>query len=975
MAFFLGRSLRDTQRSATPARRASRFWAAALCGLDVEESRQGAREENVESPRSGGSGTGDTARRPFSAREQVREALRQGRLLEALDWLKKTRSAPLDEDSAQLALEQSEALLGLERYSETLAVASRALRRRPRDADHRVRLRIVRAVALWELGRVALARNELRRAGDGASQPLTRARWDEAWARLSWKDHCMEEARQSLARARETYELASHYEGVVRTLDVEGSLLRDAGRISEALDVHTRRIELAATTARIDAVARARVDRGALLVVMGRWTEGREELDRAAELFRHTGDPREITLAGCMRAVVDLATGDLVSARRGVERACELNAREGASPRALAEALLLLADVHLAAGQPSLAEEACGRALRLFGLARDRTGECWARLRRSQALLDQGCARDGLREARRAEAMAPSDKIHLRAWARLAVGRVLLRCARGEAASVFESARSLAGGRPGLADMAAIGVLLAESDRPDEQALREAIGRLEAWGDRQMLGLCLGDIRELVGVVPSACGVEVRCLDSSALDADSGPALVDAAVALANGGGWIAACHSLRNWIPWQRAVWIGDVAWELRYGEDAPRPLGAGDIASELASQIRGPSVVCLEGDGPYRCHPTRVLYDLGFAVLTPLETGGALYVDVRRGASVSESKALVALHQLARLLEAHRAKPVPVPVQEPGLPGTIGESPVMLDVFRWVRRVAGWHVPVHIFGETGTGKELIARALHQHSPRAHGPFVVVNASSLSEDLFESQMFGHVRGSFTGAVANSDGLVAHADKGTLFVDEVADLSPRVQAKLLRFVQEGEYGRVGEPAARKADVRIVTATNVDLRARVAEGAFREDLMYRLFDWTITLPPLRERGDDVLHLAHHFIQDFALEHGRSVPLLSKEAARLIRQCPWPGNVRQLRAEVRRMVVRAEGQLLRREHLSPELRAAAGSTCGGLDGARLAFERDHIAHVLEHFSGNRARAAAALGISRQGLHGKMRRVGLA
>jgi DNA-binding NtrC family response regulator/tetratricopeptide (TPR) repeat protein len=919
-------------------------------------------------------GAGVGARSALPARQQARDALRQGRLLEALEWFGRVRAVPLHEDPAQIALEQAEALSGLERHSEALAIVTRALRRRPRDLDRRARLRIVRALALWELGRVALARNELRKANKDACQAPTRARLEEAWAWFAWREHRIEEARERLLRARGAHEQAGYQEGVVRTLAAEGALLRDAGRIGEAIETHTRRIELAAKTPRLDAVALARADRGALLVVMGRWTEAREELDRAAELFRRLKDQREFTLAGCVRAVADLATGDLVSARRGVERACELNARQGASARALAEGLLLLADVHLAAGQPELAEVDCGRALRLFALVHDRTGECWARLRRSQAVLDQGRVRDALREARRAEAMAPAARVHVRAWALLAVGRILLRLAPSEASSVFERVHALAGGRPGLADMAAVGALLARADRLDEHALRASIGRLEAWGDRQMLSMCLGDIRELLGVVPATGGVELSSFEPSATAPDSGPALVDAAIALSAGASWTAAVNALHGRLPWQRAVWLGEEAWEVRFGEEAPRPLPPHDIALDLFSRVTGPSVVTLAGDGPYRCHPTRVLHDLGLAILAPLEDGDALYMDFRNGVDIAAAEALATLRQLARLLETHGTAKAPVRVRAPELPGIIGESVAMFDVLHGVRRVAAWHVPVHIFGETGTGKELVARALHQLSPRSAGPFVTVNASSLSEELFESQMFGHVRGSFTSAVASCEGLVAHAEKGTLFIDEVADLSPRVQAKLLRFVQEGEYGRLGDPTARKADVRIVTATNADLRARVAAGAFREDLMYRLFDWTITLPPLRERGDDVLRLADYFLREFATEHGRVTPVLSREVGRLLRQYSWPGNVRQLRAEMQRMVVRAEGPLLRPEHVSVEVRGTKPGTCGGLRAARLAFERDHIAHVLEQHRGNRARTAAALGLSRQCLHSKIRQVGL-
>jgi two-component system response regulator HupR/HoxA len=289
---------------------------------------------------------------------------------------------------------------------------------------------------------------------------------------------------------------------------------------------------------------------------------------------------------------------------------------------------------------------------------------------------------------------------------------------------------------------------------------------------------------------------------------------------------------------------------------------------------------------------------------------------------------------------------------------------------------RVAGADVPVHIFGETGTGKEKVARALHRQSPRRGRPFVAVNASSLSDELFEAELFGHVRGAFTGAVADREGYVAAAEGGTLLIDEVADLSSRGQAKLLRFLTDGEYRRLGEAAPRRSNVRILTAANVELRARVTAGRFREDLLFRLAGaFTLVVPPLRDRGDDLELLCRHFLEQAARRHRLTPPRLPSDVALALRSYPWPGNVRELESEMQRLVVLSAGGPIRRDHVSPHVaQASAAPGPSELRASQRAWERDHIRSVLERHRGNRTRAAHALGITRQGLLEKLRRLGL-
>jgi len=305
----------------------------------------------------------------------------------------------------------------------------------------------------------------------------------------------------------------------------------------------------------------------------------------------------------------------------------------------------------------------------------------------------------------------------------------------------------------------------------------------------------------------------------------------------------------------------------------------------------------------------------------------------------------------------------------------GLLGQCPAMAELRRQVAQFGKSDLCIHVFGETGTGKERVARALHAASPRRSGPFVPVNSAGFTDDLLEAELFGHARGAFTGAVVEREGLVKAAEGGTLFLDEVAELTPRAQAKLLRFLEEREYCRLGETAVRRADVRLVSATNVDLDRRVAEGRFRDDLWYRLWEERLVVPPLRERGGDVLGLAQHFLRREAERLGREAPALSREAEQALGRFRWPGNVRQLKKELRRAIVVADGAVVELRHLSAELRdPRARPRRGCLRTAMNAYERDYLRRALERHGGVRSAAAAELGITRQALANKIRRLGV-
>jgi DNA-binding NtrC family response regulator len=304
----------------------------------------------------------------------------------------------------------------------------------------------------------------------------------------------------------------------------------------------------------------------------------------------------------------------------------------------------------------------------------------------------------------------------------------------------------------------------------------------------------------------------------------------------------------------------------------------------------------------------------------------------------------------------------------------GIVGESPAMRTLFAGMRRVAEAELPVHIFGETGTGKERVARAIHDASPRAGRAFVALNASSISDELFEAEMFGHTKGAYTGAAQAREGHVAAAEGGTLFLDEVAELSSRAQTRLLRFVQESEYRRVGETFLRRCNVRVVTAANVRLEDQVACGLFRRDLLYRLTVLTLALPPLRDRGDDVVLLARTFLREAATTAGLPVPELPRELASALRECAWPGNVRQLQNEMRRLVTMTLGEGLNADQLSAGVERGGARPLERLRLARREFERAYVREALKRHGGNRARTAAALGLSRQGLGLKLNSLGL-
>ena len=329
--------------------------------------------------------------------------------------------------------------------------------------------------------------------------------------------------------------------------------------------------------------------------------------------------------------------------------------------------------------------------------------------------------------------------------------------------------------------------------------------------------------------------------------------------------------------------------------------------------------------------------------------------------------------LHQLRRLLTTTFADrdvraQAPTPSGESGgepVPELVGRHPTMVEIFKTVGRVAQTRTTVVIRGESGTGKELVARAIHAGSITAQEPFVAVNCTALPASLLESELFGHVRGAFTGASSDRRGRFATAGRGTIFLDEIGDTTPDFQAKLLRVLQEHEYFPLGSDRPIHTEARVLAATHRDLEARVADGRFREDLYYRLRVVEITVPPLRDRPEDIPLLAEHLIAKVSVALGKPPQVLSPEVMSVLAGHGWPGNVRELENCLTRAAVMASGDVIREEHVSFATPAVGDAPAGSFlqgDPSLESMERAHVARVLEQAGWHKRRAAKLLGISR-------------
>jgi DNA-binding NtrC family response regulator len=415
-----------------------------------------------------------------------------------------------------------------------------------------------------------------------------------------------------------------------------------------------------------------------------------------------------------------------------------------------------------------------------------------------------------------------------------------------------------------------------------------------------------------------------------------------------------------------------------------------AGPVCWSLVGYASGYATACLGHEIYYREHEclaqgatacTVVGKDAGSwgAELDALRTdfhGGSLALEVERLREVVH-RGFQALERRERLVAKRERELNLLRERVARLAASkhfIAGSPVMQDVLELAARVAPLDTTVLIHGESGTGKEFIVQMIHAQSPRASGPFVSINCAALTETLLESELFGHVRGAFTGAVRDKPGLFEVANGGTLFLDEIGGVAPTVQAKLLRALQEREIRRVGAERTIKVNARVVAATNRDLRAAVAAGTFREDLYFRLGAFVITVPPLRDRREDIPPLVHDFVRRAASRAKKDVHSASAGAMTALMNYNWPGNVRELEHAIERAVIVASGVTIKPRDLPPEIAQLTTSAVSAAGFDLQAQERATIARALKHFRGRRQETADALKISAVTLWRKMKQYGL-
>ncbi len=367
-----------------------------------------------------------------------------------------------------------------------------------------------------------------------------------------------------------------------------------------------------------------------------------------------------------------------------------------------------------------------------------------------------------------------------------------------------------------------------------------------------------------------------------------------------------------------------------------------------------------------------TAVMMVTGFASIDNAVTAVQSGADEYLSKPYTEQELLGAV---ARALERRRRSHVALMAAENAQVaryGMIGTSPAMQRVFHTIAKVANSNASALIFGESGVGKELVARAIHCGSSRRNAQLVPVNCGAIPQDLFESEIFGHARGAFTGATSDHPGFFQASDGGTLFLDEIGELTLNLQVKLLRVLQDREVYMVGSTRPRKVDVRILAATSKDLPAMVRAGSFREDLFYRLGVVRIDVPALRERGDDVLLLAAHFAAHFSVDVKRPPPQLSDDVLRVLSSYPWPGNARELENLMQQLVLMAEGPVIQVSDLPAHMRFSPVHR-GSPERPLRDVEQGHIRSVLDSVGGNKTRAAQILGIDRKTLREKLKSLG--
>ncbi|MGM0574710.1 MAG: sigma 54-interacting transcriptional regulator [Myxococcota bacterium] len=897
----------------------------------------------------------------------------------------------------------------------------------------------------WALTRTAdaaraedVGREVIRKAeAQGAADVHVAARVDLANVVIQRGDY--DEGEDLLRRAEALLDPSEAPGPAARVANNLGNVAAYRGRHEEALRSYTRAWELKRDEGDPVGQRIALGNMGLMCLELGRSGEALSHFARSLEAARRVGHRRGEAWCLLALGVLGLEAGALAWARRRLEAARDVARRLG--DRLVAcDAETTLAELTLAEGD---AEGA--RALAERGLAAARSVEsafnvAGARAVLAAASLDRD-PEEAVRLARRVV-----DEPGAGPPARATAWRVLAEAAaRGgdleEAAGAVEQALEDAGERPEPAVLEAAERLLrlggrtARADAVAAEGVRTLSERMAAWPegpwDDGVDDETTGDgpcgatwrarphVARLLGVAGRRSG-EGRTDGGS--DVTKGEcewlrrvAASDAAGLEALLGGWlgdvVADAGAERGFVVVGDEVCVArDVDGDAVSGASDKLPRGALDEAARSGGAWRGASGRGAVWAGSVGEGATLVLQNrfdpAAFRDLaaTPGVGRGEVLLRLRalhmrlaeaerrrdeaeEGRREDSTRSTEEILRLRRELETTREQVGP----ERSYPDIVFASSAMKRMLRMVDRVLDTDLPVYVHGESGTGKDLVARALHHHGARASGPFVAQNCSAIPEALFESELFGHERGAFTGAERATEGLFRRADGGTLFLDEVADLPLDLQAKLLRVLETGEVRPVGGQRTFRVDVRVVCATHRDLRERVAAGAFREDLFYRLHVLRIDVPPLRERPDDVPPLVEHFLAQRTERDGRPVRL-GEGVLRTLVAYDWPGNVRQLENEVARAAILCDGEItvedltgtVRRGALGSERSDAAGDDADplralGLDRGALKarverLERVVLREALERAEGNKSRVARDLGLSRAGLNMKLKRLGL-
>lgn len=365
-----------------------------------------------------------------------------------------------------------------------------------------------------------------------------------------------------------------------------------------------------------------------------------------------------------------------------------------------------------------------------------------------------------------------------------------------------------------------------------------------------------------------------------------------------------------------------------------------------------------------------TEVMMITGYATVkgavNAMKTGAEEYLSK----PFTDEELFSAVNRVLDKLRMRRTVQIQTDIKPSSTYNMIGESKVMIRIFTAIAKTASTSATVLLSGESGTGKELVARAIHYNSPRASAPFIAINCGGIPENLIESELFGYVKGAFTGASTSRAGFFQTADGGTIFLDEISETSPSMQVKLLRVLQDKEICMVGSSRTQKVNVRIIAATNKDLNNLIANGVFREDLFFRINVIAITLPPLRERGDDILLFIQHFATQFAIEHDKPIPRFSEKALKVIRNYNWPGNVRELENVIQSFVVMTDNEFIEVSDL-PSLMRFSALGKRGFSRTLDEVEAEYIRNVLASVNGNKTKASEILGIDRKTLREKLKK----